>query len=276
MQKQVLSPGVQDADHGELGAQVFAIDSDLQQGLRAGGEQQVVEQTRVLQRQHIEFVGHSEHDMEVTGGQEFGFAGRQPALAGLGLALGAVPVSARVVRDSLMTTARAGIAMTAQRSGATAQNGTKRFELLKVKARSIAIQEAIALRAKDVGHLEGGPSHFSFFRLKLRLMFWVLDRARLSSGLVTACRCRCDRCRYWAVVSRSPCPSRTWSGAQVGARLQQVSRPTVAQRVRGDAFADAGPTRGISTCNPDGFVRTGLTESGLTGAGGEQIESGVP
>ena len=102
MQKQVLSPGVQDADHADLCAQVFAIDSDLQQGLRAGGEQQVVEQTRVLQRQHIEFVGHSEHDMEVTGGQEFAFAGRQPALAGLRLTLGAVPVSARVIRDSLM------------------------------------------------------------------------------------------------------------------------------------------------------------------------------
>jgi hypothetical protein len=153
MQKQVLSPSVQDADHADLCAQVFAIDSDLQQGLRAGGEQQVVEQARVLQRQHIEFVGHSEHDMEVTGGQEFAFAGRQPALACLRLTLGAVPISARVVRDSLMTAARAGIAMTAQRSGATAQNGTKRFELLKVKARSIAIQEAIALRAKDVGHL---------------------------------------------------------------------------------------------------------------------------
>src|SRR3989441_5400787 len=210
MQKQVLSPGVQDADHADLCAQVFAIDSDLQQGLRAGGEQQVVEQTRVLQRQHIEFVGHSEYDMEVTDGQEFTFTGRQPALARLRLTLGAVPISARVVRDSLMTAARAGIAMAAQRSGATAQNGTKRFELLKVKARSIAIQEAIALRAKDVGHLEGGPSHFSYFRLKLRRMLAVLDSTRPSNGLVTACRCRCDRCRYWAVVSRSPCPSRTW------------------------------------------------------------------
>ena len=101
MQKQVLSPSVQDADHADLCAQVFAIDSDLQQGLRAGGEQQVVEQTRVLQGQHIQFVRHSEHDMEVAGGQEFSLVGRQPALARLRLALGAVPVSARVIRDSL-------------------------------------------------------------------------------------------------------------------------------------------------------------------------------
>jgi hypothetical protein len=30
MQKQVLSPGMQDADRADLGAQMFAIDSDLQ------------------------------------------------------------------------------------------------------------------------------------------------------------------------------------------------------------------------------------------------------
>ena len=148
--------------------------------------------------------------MEIAGGQEFALAGRQPALAGLRLTLGAVPISARVVGDGLIPAARASIAMTAEGSGAAALNGPKGFELLKAKARSIPIQKAIALRAKNVGHLEGGPSHSSFFRLKLRLTFSVLERVRPSSGLVTACKCRCDRCRYWAVVSRSPCPSRTW------------------------------------------------------------------
>jgi hypothetical protein len=43
-------------------------------------------------------------------------------------------------------------------------------------------------------------------------------------------------------------------GAQVSARLQQVSRPTVAQGVRSDAFANAGALRSIATGNPDGFV----------------------
>jgi hypothetical protein len=36
--------------------------------------------------------------------------------------------------------------MPAQGSSATALNGTKGFELLKVKARSIPLQEAIAMR----------------------------------------------------------------------------------------------------------------------------------
>src|SRR5207253_9349664 len=108
-----------------------------------------------------------------------------------------------------MTAAWAGIAMTAQRSGAAAQNGPKRFELLKAKAGSIPIQKAIALHAKNVGHLEGRPNHFSFFRLKLLLMFSLLDRVRLSSGLLTACKCRCYSSRNLHVVARSPSMSST-------------------------------------------------------------------
>ena len=42
MQQQVLSPGVEDADHTDLGSQVFRIRCNLQQGLCAGGEQQIV------------------------------------------------------------------------------------------------------------------------------------------------------------------------------------------------------------------------------------------
>jgi hypothetical protein len=54
--------------------------------------------------------------------------------------------------------------MAAQRSRAAALNGAKGLELLKVKAPSIPIQEAVALRAEDVGHLHGGPGHFGFVR----------------------------------------------------------------------------------------------------------------
>jgi len=85
--------------------------------------------------------------MEVAGGQEFSLAGRQPTLARLGLALGTVPISARVVRNGLMSTAQACIPVATQCCGAAALNGPKRFELLEVKARSIPVQEAIALSA---------------------------------------------------------------------------------------------------------------------------------
>jgi hypothetical protein len=45
-----------------------------------------------------------------------------------------------------MTTARACILVATQCCGAAALNGTKRFELLEIKAGSIPVQEAVALR----------------------------------------------------------------------------------------------------------------------------------
>src|SRR5258708_40245994 len=65
-------------------------------------------------------------------------------------------------------------------------------------------------------------------------------------------------------------------GAQVGASFQQVGRPTVTQSVRGDAFTDASPARGLATGDPDGFVRDRLIESSAIGACGKQIESRFP
>src|SRR5438445_12016521 len=92
-----------------------------------------------------------EHGMEIAGSQEFALAGRQPALAGLRLTLGAVPIATRVVGDGLISATLASVAMPAEGSGAAALNGPKGFELLKVKARPIPIQEAIAVCAQS-GH----------------------------------------------------------------------------------------------------------------------------
>ena len=75
-----------------------------------------------------------------------------------------MPVPARVIGDGPVTALRTGIDMTTQRSRAAALNGAKGLELLKVKASSIPIQETVALRAEDVGHLRGGPAHFCLWR----------------------------------------------------------------------------------------------------------------
>ena len=103
--------------------------------------------------------------MEVTGGQEFAFAGRQPALACLGLALGAVPVLHELYQIAVITAARASIAMTAHRSPAAAQTRAKRFELLKAdKVRIDTDPESVSPCARRMSATsEGGPSHFCFF-----------------------------------------------------------------------------------------------------------------
>ena len=238
MQEQVLSPGVQDGDDADLGSEVLRIGCDFQQSLRAGGEQQIVKQARVLQSQHVQFVRHGEHHMEIAGVEEFAFPCRQPAFARLRLTLGAVAISTRVVGDGLITATRASIAMPAQGGGAAALNGTKGFELLKVEARSIPIQEAIALHAENVGHLEGGPSH-SWFFLRLKLSANVLDAGQSEPSKRIGDRLQMPL-RQMQVLGggfQITVAQQNLDGAQVGARFQQVGGPTVPQRVRRDALA---------------------------------------
>ena len=50
--------------------------------------------------------------------------------------------------------------MAAQRGCAAVLNRPKRLELLKVEALLVPVQETVALRAEDVGHLHGGATHF--------------------------------------------------------------------------------------------------------------------
>src|SRR5437879_10751591 len=111
MQQQVLSPGVQDRDHADLGSQVFRIGCDLQQGLCAGGEQQIVKQARVLQGQDIQFVRHGEDGKEIAGSKE-------SALAGLRLTLGAVTIATRVVGKYVISATMQSVAMADEGRGA--------------------------------------------------------------------------------------------------------------------------------------------------------------
>src|ERR1700689_3316980 len=97
MEKQVLSPSMQNADHTDFRTEVFGIACYFQQCLCAGGEQQVVKHSRVVQRQHIGFGRDGKHDMEVAGGEKLALASWEPMFARLCLALWTVPVPARVI-----------------------------------------------------------------------------------------------------------------------------------------------------------------------------------
>jgi hypothetical protein len=66
-------------------------------------KQQVIDQPFILQGERSKFPRQSEDDVHVAGRQQLPFARLEPAQAGVALTLGAVPVSARVVRDGSMS-----------------------------------------------------------------------------------------------------------------------------------------------------------------------------
>ncbi len=84
--------------------------------------------------------------MEVSCGQDFLFAGSQPTLARLCLALGAMPITARVIGDGLVTTAGTGIAMAVQAGAPKPDIGT--IDALK---RTLLAAKSIAYSDSDSG-----------------------------------------------------------------------------------------------------------------------------
>ena len=64
-----------------------------------------------------------EHDMDVGQIQQFLFASSEPLVTSISLTLGAMAVTTRIIRDSLMAAARTLIQMATQRRRTTALNG---------------------------------------------------------------------------------------------------------------------------------------------------------
>ncbi len=189
MMLQSLVPGMEHAEETDLGSEVAWIASDLQQSCSAGVKQQVVDQPFILQCQRSQFPRQGEDDVHVAGGQQLPFPRLEPAQARVALTLGAVPVSARVVRDGRMSAVRALIAMSTQRGGAAARDGQQHLLVLPVDPLATALNEGLSCTANDVGHLQRRPVHALCVGSPSPRM------VSASSGLPVALRCRRERCR---------------------------------------------------------------------------------
>src|ERR1700686_3104135 len=101
---------------------MLRVAGKFEQRLCAGSEEQIVKQSFVLQNQSRELVRQGEDDVEVRHRQQLRRLRSHPSGACVSLASWAVPVPARVVRDGLMSAARALITMAAQGRSAAADD----------------------------------------------------------------------------------------------------------------------------------------------------------
>src|SRR5262245_54584344 len=187
MEQEILSPRVENAKKADIGAQVFRIASNFQKGLGHSPEQEVVEFDLVLEYECLQFMRQRENDMEITRRQKLPLSRRDPSLTRLILAFRAMAISAGVVGNDLIATAlRARIDMTAESRCATTSDSAYRFQLLKTEL--MTIDEVAAPRAKDVGHLHGGPRQGCCFLLLDRFTLAMLETGIASAGLATACK----------------------------------------------------------------------------------------
>ena len=156
MMLQFLVPGVEDTEKADLRTQMPGMASDFEQGLGAGAEQQIVENLLVLQSQGRQKMRKGEDHVHVAGGQEFLLARLEPAVAGLGLTLGTVPISARVIRDGAIPAAGTLIAVPAECGGAATLDGRQDLAMLGGQPGAAAIDEFLSRHADEIGHLQGG------------------------------------------------------------------------------------------------------------------------
>ena len=79
---QLLIPGMEHTEEADMGAQIFRITSDFQQGFGTGTEQQTVEEPGVLPGQGRPLMREGEDQVPVASGQDFAAARLDPAAAG--------------------------------------------------------------------------------------------------------------------------------------------------------------------------------------------------
>src|SRR5438477_4847778 len=159
MKHQVLSPTVQHGEEADLGAEMFGVGGNGAQGFRSGPKENVVHHLLVLVSDGCNLFWQGKDDMEVIGVEEFGLTILDPLGACQGLALWAMPVSARVVTNTFMLALVALFQVTAQ-SGSPAQfDGTHDPALRRGQRSSMLFPIGFAVATQHVGDFQLGTIH---------------------------------------------------------------------------------------------------------------------
>src|SRR5437667_3450406 len=141
---------MQDAEEPNLSTEMFGIPGDLEQSLGAGAKQKAVDFTLVLQRQRSQWMRQCEDYMDIVGGQKVPAARIEPAVTGVGLALRTMPVSTRVIGDSLIVATGTCIHMSAEYCCSAVQDGVKHLDVNPSQPLTTAIEQCVARRAANI------------------------------------------------------------------------------------------------------------------------------
>ena len=158
---QVLSPGVQDGDQPDLGAEMPGIGSDDAQRLGGGGEQDAIDDGLIVESDLGDRRRHREDDVEVRHRQQLGLSVGQPLSTRQPLALRAVPVAAGIIGDAKLAAAVALLDMTAQRGRAAGFDGAHNTALTAAQMAGMGLTVSGTVAAEDIRHLQRAAHRFN-------------------------------------------------------------------------------------------------------------------
>src|SRR6266853_3658383 len=182
------APGVEHGGEADAGAQVLRVSADDEQRLGRRAEQQIVDHRLVLIGDRGDLGRQCEDHVEVVDRQQIGLAGGEPILRRRALALGTMPVAARVVRDPAVATILAAFDMATESSRTAALDGRHHLELAQAQMPSIGPAPSRSVVMEDVSDLQPWAAH----RRRARLRLSASPRAAAQAG-----RAGWSRCGSW-------------------------------------------------------------------------------
>ena len=151
MMPQGLAPGVQYGQEANVCPQMTPVRGDGQQCFGHGAEEHAINQARILKRQCGQFLRQGENDVAIRDRQKLGRPCLQSLVSRCGLALRAMPISTRVVRDGLMRAVITLLHVSAQRGGAACADVSEGSQLMGRERVTPSLEELLFVLAKDIG-----------------------------------------------------------------------------------------------------------------------------
>jgi hypothetical protein len=150
---------MEDRGDADAGAEVLGVGRDGDQSLGRSLEQQIINDSLVLVGDVGDGRRQCEHDMIIRHRQQVGLARRQPVLCRRALALRAVPVAARVVRDLAVRALLAARDMPAERRRAAALDRRHHLQLAEADMAGIGPAPCRTVAAEDIRDLQRWTRH---------------------------------------------------------------------------------------------------------------------
>ena len=151
MMFQGLAPGMQDHSDPEFAPKPLGITPERPQGGRGSLEEETIEEARIALRQRVQRMRERKHTMKVRDGKQLAEPRFDPAELGHGLALGTVPILARMIAEDLSVTVVTLRELTPQGRCTAGDDVLYHTALASGEAMGLLIDYAMG--AQDVGDL---------------------------------------------------------------------------------------------------------------------------
>jgi hypothetical protein len=154
-----LIPGMEYGEKPDVGSEPARVGGNSEQRFGDGTEEHAVDDTLILKSQLRNSLRQGEHHVAVRNGQQLGGLRGQPLVASCGLALGTVPIPARVVRDDLLRAVIALLDVSAEGASAACADVPECSTLLGGHGVAPLLEEFLLVLAKDIGDFESPLAH---------------------------------------------------------------------------------------------------------------------